>query len=60
MFVKLNVIGLRWVGEFVDFNFEIWYRLGKLNIDVDSFFRIFVDFKNYMDSCIERVVFESL
>ena len=33
---KLNTTGLRWVGELADFNFEIWYRPGKLNADAHS------------------------
>ena len=57
---KLNVTGLRWVGELADFDFEIRYRPGKLNTDADSLSRIPADFKNYMDSCTERVVPESL
>ena len=51
---KLNVTGLRWVGELADFNFEIRYRPGKLNNDADSLSRIPADFKNYMDSCTEN------
>ena len=58
--VKLNATGLRWVGELADFNFEIWYRPGKLNTDADSLSRIPADLKNYMDSCTERVAPESL
>ena len=57
---KLNATGLRWVGDLADFNFEIRYRPGKWNTDADSLSRIPADFKNYMDSCTERVVPESL
>ena len=57
---KLNATGFRWVGELADFNFEIRYRPGKLNTDADSLSRIPADFKNYMDSCTERVAPESL
>ena len=57
---KLNATGLRWVGELADFNFEIWYRPGKSNTNVDSLSRIPANFKNYMGSCTERVVPESL
>ena len=38
----------------MDFNFEIWYT------DADSLSRIPADFKNYMDSCTEKIVPESL
>ena len=29
---KFNATGLRWVGELADFNSEIQYRPGKLNV----------------------------
>ena len=57
---KLNATGLRWVGELADFNFEIRYRPGKLNVDADSLSRLPSDFNTYMDSCTERVPGESL
>ena len=57
---KLNATGLRWVGELADFNFEIRYRPGKLNVDADSLSRLPSDFKTYMDSCIEKVTPENL
>ena len=57
---KLNATGLRSVGELADFNFEIWYRPGKSNTNADILSRIPADFKNYMCSCTERVVPESL
>ena len=57
---KLNATGLRWVGELADFNFEIRYRPGKLNVDADSLSRLPSDFNTYMDSCTERVPRESL
>ena len=57
---KLNATRLRWVGELADFNFEIRYRPGKLNVDADSLSRLPSDFKTYMDSCTERVPHESL
>ena len=52
---KLNATGLRWVGELADFNFEIKYRPGKVNIDADSLSRIPADFERFMDSCSETV-----
>lgn len=52
---KLNATGLRWVGELSDFNFEIKYRPGKVNIDADSLSRIPGDFQKYMDSCTQTV-----
>lgn len=44
----------------MDFNFEIQYRPGKSNTDADCLSRIPADNKNYMGSCTERVVPESL
>ena len=35
-FAKLNTTGLRWVGELSEFEFEIRYRLGRLNADADT------------------------
>ena len=60
MSAKLNVTGLRWVGELADFNFEIRHRPGKLNVDADSLSRLPSDFNTYMDSCTEKVPRESL
>ena len=57
---KLNATGLRWVGELADFNFEIRYRPGKLNVDADSLSRLPSDLKTYMDSFTEKVTPESL
>ena len=53
---KLNATGLRWVGELADFNFEIRYRPGKLNTDADSLSRLPADFKEYMESCSEKIL----
>jgi hypothetical protein len=50
---KLNATGLRWIGD--DFDFEIKYRPGKINIDADSLSRIPGDFTKYMDSCTRTV-----
>lgn len=49
---KLFVVGYRWVVELVDFNFNIKYRFGKFNIDVDVLFRLLLDFSEYMEDCI--------
>ena len=48
------------MGELAIFNFEIRYRLGKLNADADSFSRLPRDFHTYMDSCTEKLTAESL
>lgn len=36
--VKLDVIGYRWIVVLVVFDFDILYRLGWNNFDVDVFF----------------------
>ena len=52
---KLNVTGLRWIGELADFNFDIRYHPGKTHVDADSFSRIPFDFETYMKSCTEEL-----
>jgi hypothetical protein len=46
---KLNATGLRWIGELSDFDFEIKYGPGKINIDADSLSRIPGDFTKYQE-----------
>ena len=50
---KLNVTGLRWIGELADFNFDIRYRPGKTHVDADAYSRIPFDFETYIKSCTE-------
>ena len=50
---KLNATGLRWVGEFSEFNFNIKYRPGTSNIDVDNLSRLPRYFEQYMASCTD-------
>ena len=52
---KLNLTGLRWIGELAVFNFDIRYHPGKTHVDVDSFSRIPFDFGTYMKSCTEEL-----
>ena len=37
--VKLNAVGLRWVNELAEYDFEIQYRPGKKNGDADGLSR---------------------
>ena len=48
---KLSVVGHRWVAELADFNFNIKYRPGKINIDADVLSRIPIDLDKYMKDC---------
>ncbi len=52
---KLNATGLRWVGELSDFNFEIKYRPGKLNIDADTLSRMPYNMEEYIRECTQGV-----
>lgn len=52
---KLNATGLRWVGELADYNFNIKYRPGKMNIDADSLSRLPENFHQYMESCTATI-----
>ena len=57
---KLNVTGLRWVGELSDFNFDIKYRPGRSNTDADSLSRLPGYFEEYMASCTQTILQKEL
>lgn len=52
---KLNAVGHRWVGELVDFRFEVIYRPGKVNVDADTLCRLPLDIDKYVDSCTDEM-----
>lgn len=52
---KLNAVGHRWVGELADFQFEIKYRPGKVNVDADTLSRLPLDIDNYVEACTEEL-----
>ena len=38
--VKLDVTGQRWVASLANYNFKIFYKSGKLNVDADALSQI--------------------
>ena len=52
---KLSATGLQWIGELVDFDFDMKYRLCKSHIDASFFSRVPLDFDAYMKACTEEV-----
>lgn len=52
---KLNAVGHRWVGELADFQFDVRYRPGKVNIDADTLSRLPVDIDSYVHTCTEEL-----
>ncbi len=52
---KLNAVGHRWVGELSDFQFDIKYRPGKVNIDADTLSRLPLDIEVYESECTEEL-----
>ncbi len=52
---KLNAVGHRWVGELSDFQFDIKYRPGKINIEADTLSRLPLDIEVYELECTEEL-----
>ena len=57
---KLNATGHRWVSELADFTFDIKYRPGRNNQDIDALSRMPVDLANYREMCTEEVPSENI
>ena len=51
---KLNATGLRWIGELADYNFNIRYRPGRVNVDADTLSRMSLGMEAYMNSCTKE------
>lgn len=52
---KLNAVGHRCVMELSDFQFDIKYRPGKVNIDADTLSRLPLDTEVYELECTEEL-----
>ena len=52
---KLNATGHRWVSELSEFNFQIKYRPGKVNVDADFLSRMPVNIEEYIPRCTKEV-----
>ena len=50
---KLNAVGLRWVAELADYDFEIKYRPGRVNTDADYLSRNAMTIDEYIKRCTE-------
>ena len=48
---KLDVTGQRWVAALALYNFKIYYRSGKLNVNADALLRIPCDAEEIAQSC---------
>ena len=57
---KLHATGLCWVGELLEFNFNIKYQPGKISTDVDTLSRMPFDISHYMEECTKEVSKEAL
>lgn len=57
---KLNAVGHQWVGELVDFRFDIKYRPGGVNIDADTLSRLPFDMDTYVTRCTEELTRETV
>ena len=57
---RLDATRHRWVSELSDFNFKIYYKPGKKNVDADSLSRMPIPFETYMGECSQSLNRESI
>ena len=56
---KLDATGQRWIASLANYDFKIYYRSGKLNIDADSLSRIPWEMETVRDSPLDPVLLKS-
>ena len=56
--VKLDVTGQRWVASLANYNFKIFYRSGKLNVEADALSRI--PWENTRVDCLEPLIVQTM
>ena len=56
---KLDATGQQWIANLANYNFKIFYRSGKLNVDADSLSRIPWDMELVRDTPLDPVVLKS-
>ena len=52
---KLGAFGERWVSQLAEYNFDIFYRPGRVHKDADTLSRIPLDIEKYTTLCTEEV-----
>ena len=57
---KLNAVGMRWVNELGEYQFNIHYKRGKENVDADYLSRRSLPIKELKESCTETIQQPSL
>ena len=56
---KLDATGQRWIASLANYDFKIYYRSGKLNVDADSLSRIPWEMETVRDSPLDPVLLKS-
>ena len=56
---KLDATGQRWIASLASYDFKIYYRSGKLNVDADSLSRIPWEMETIRDNPLDPVLLKS-
>ena len=57
---RLDATRHRWVAELADFNFQIFYKPGSLNNDVDGLSRMPLDIDHFARQCTKSIKLEEV